>query len=32
LLVHKRPSKFYIIYNGSNSTAFDALLNYNKIV
>jgi DAD family len=32
LIVHQRPSNFHIIYNGYNSTVFDALSNDNEIV
>jgi hypothetical protein len=27
LIVHQRPSNFYVIYNGSNLTVFDGLSN-----
>jgi hypothetical protein len=32
LIVHQRPSKLYIIYNGSNLTIFDGLPNDNEII
>jgi hypothetical protein len=30
LIVHQRPSRFYIIYNDSNLVVFDRLSNDNK--
>jgi hypothetical protein len=32
LIVHQRPLKCYVIYNNTNLTVYDGLLNDNEII